>query len=262
MAEGIRTLIVDDEPLARELVTRLLYTQPDFTVVGGCASGEEALRAIRDLAPDLVFLDIEMPYLSGFQVIERLAPEDVPYVVFVTAFDRYAVRAFEVQAFDYLLKPVERERLVECLERVKKALRRRGLTELAERVVRFARAQVRGGGATERPERRVSFQHRGRLLSLPIAEIVWVEAADQYARLHTARESYLLSRSLTSLEEELPGSSFLRIHRSALVNLRFVREVRPAEFGAHWVVLAGGERLRLARGRRELVDRLVEAASR
>ncbi len=260
-AETIRTLIVDDEPLARELVARLLYSQPEFTVVGTCAGGEEAVRAIREIGPDLVFLDIEMPDLSGFQVLQRLAPEDIPYVVFVTAWDHYAPRAFDVHAFDYLLKPVERDRFVECLDRVKSALRREGLTELAERVLRFARGQVRPQESTDPSPRRISFQHRERLLSLPVEEIVWIEAADQYARLHTEKNDYLLSRSLSSLEEELPGRWFMRIHRSALVNLRFVREVRPAEFGAHWIILVGDRRLRLARSRRELLDRLVEAAS-
>lgn len=261
MPEPIRTLIVDDEPPARQLLTWLLAEDEAFTVVGECGSGEEAVDAIRRLAPALLLLDVEMPDLTGFEVLRRLGSSTPPYVVFVTAWDRYAVEAFRVHALDYLLKPIEADRFSACTERVKARLRQRGLCDLAERVLSCARTQAEAvGEITAGAGRRLTLRARGRLKSLEVADIVWVEAADQYVVLHTDGGSHLLSRSLAALERELPADEFVRIHRSALVNLRFLREVRSARYGAHWIFLSTGERLRLSRGRRELLPRLLAAA--
>lgn len=273
----IRTLIVDDEPLARRLLGNLLLADRRFAVVGTCDCGEAAIEAVRTQAPDLVFLDIEMPDLSGFEVIERLGTGALRHVVFVTAYDHYAVKAFRVHALDYLLKPIEVRQLRACLDRVLSLSQQQSLSALAERVLAVARGHGADDGAAARPTtraaeagtttldadaERLTFSHRGHLVSLAARDIVWLEACDQYAKLHTASESYLLSRSLSALVEALPARLFARIHRSAAVNLRFVREIRPARYGSHWIVLAGGQRLRLARARRDLLPRLLSSTSR
>lgn len=235
-----RAIVVDDEPLARRNVTALLSGHSDVTIVGECGSGAEALAEIRRLNPDLVFLDVEMPECGGFDVLEMLGAGTPPAIVFVTAYDAYALRAFEAGALDYLLKPFDAERF--------------------ERAI--ARAQERIAQSRERPraEARIAIKSIGGVEFVRVADIDWIEAADYYSRLHAGGRSHLLRRSMADLEADLKHSSFCRIHRSAIVNVERVRSLKLNEEGEHDVLLADGTALRVSRRyRREVIATLGES---
>ena len=233
----IRTVIVDDEPLARASLVALLSRDPEIVVMAECGSGSDAVEAVRALRPDLLLLDVQMPGCDGFDVLEQLGAAAPKAVIFVTAYDQYALKAFDAEALDYLLKPFDDARFVRALER--------------------AKAIVRG---RKSPERRMIVKSAGRVTILKVGEIEWIEAADYYACLHVGGRSHLLRRSLTELEDELDAETFCRIHRSAIVNLECVREVRTDANGEHEVVLRDGTNLRLSRSYREqLQERLNRA---
>jgi len=227
----IRALIVDDEPLARRSVAALLAGEAGLEVIGECASGGEAAVRIRAERPDLVFLDVEMPDGDGFEVLEALGCDLPPAVVFVTAYDRYALRAFEVGAIDYLLKPFDQARFAKVLGRAR--------DWIAQEKSRDARLAVKSAG---------------QVTLVKVSEIDWIEAADYYASLHVAGRTHLLRRSLADLEKELAGQGFCRVHRSALVNLDRVRGLVTDEDGDYRVELADGTRLRLSRSCRSRVQ--------
>jgi two-component system LytT family response regulator len=250
----IRTLIVDDEPLAREGVRLLLGGDPEIDVVGECGDGRDALEGLRRLRPDLVFLDVQMPELSGFDVLAALAPEELPAVIFVTAFDRYALRAFEVHALDYLLKPFDDDRFADALARAKRHLRLSHASSLSERLLSLLEG-VRAPDP-EPPEARLAIKDAGRVVFLEVAEVDWIEAADYYVQLHVGDKSYLHRESMQRLEERLDPAQFLRIHRSAIVNRRCVRELRHK--GRELLcVLDGGVALRVARSQRSKLQRFL-----
>jgi two-component system LytT family response regulator len=249
----IRALIVDDEPPARELIATLLRDEPDVEVVGECGNGRRAVAAIRDLSPDLVFLDVRMPGLDGFGVLAELPPERWPLVVFVTAYDQHAVRAFEVHALDYLLKPFEYDRLREAVRRARLKLDRRDgameqtrllalLEELQNKAQSWNRMVVREGG---------------RMVFLKPDEIDWIEADGNYLRLRVGAKSYLLRETMNSAEARLADKKFLRISRSALVNLERIKEWQPLFHGDSVLVLKDGTRLTVTRVYREKLERLV-----
>ncbi len=246
----IRALIVDDEILARQLIRSLLAGDRDITIVGECAGGREAVEAIGTHRPDLVFLDIRMPGLSGFDVLESIEPEQLPYIIFITAYDRYAVKAFEVHALDYILKPFEKERFFKSINRAKEVIRSRGLSKVAHKITQMI-------GAVPYL-RQVKIREGGRLFAVDTADIVWLEAANQYVRIHTLKGSYLLSRSLNTLEKQLDPRMFFRIHRSAIANAAFIKEVRTARNSACSVYLSTGETLKLSRGRRGILTDLLK----
>ena len=230
----IRALIVDDEPLARRSVAASLAGEADVEVIGECASGGEAAAKIRAERPDLVFLDVQMPDGDGFEVLESLGCELPPAVVFVTAYDRYALRAFEVGAVDYLLKPFDRARFAKVLARARDWI-----------------------GQEKSRDARLAVKSAGQVLLVKVSEIDWIEAADYYASLHVAGRTHLLRRSLADLEKELEGQGFCRVHRSALVNLDRVRGLVTDEEGDTCVELADGARLRLSRScRKQVQERL------
>jgi two-component system, LytTR family, response regulator len=239
----IRTLIVDDEPLARSRVRELLSSQPDIEVLGECGNGRDAIVAIENQSPDLVYLDVQMPELTGFAVLEALDPSSVPAVVFVTAFDEFAVRAFEVHALDYLLKPFDRERFLASVERARAAVRQRQAGGLDPRLAGL----LADLGVQRRYLQRVLVKSRGRTLLLKIGEIDWIEAAGNYVRLHAGRERHLLRETMTSLEEKLDPEQFIRVHRSTMVNLERVRELEPYFHGDYILKLEDGTRLTLSR---------------
>jgi two-component system LytT family response regulator len=237
----IRTLIVDDEPLARRTIAELLRNDPDISVVGECGSGTEAIQAVRARRPALLFLDVQMPGCDGFDVIEQLGGDAPSAVVFVTAYDQYALKAFEVEALDYLLKPYSDSRFFRVLARAKAVLEQN-----SREAQTLDRLMVKSAG-------RVTF--------LNAAEIDWIEAADYYACLHVGERSHLLRRSMGDLERELDREIFCRIHRSAIVNINRVRELRLNANGDYEVVLESGAALRLSRNYREqLQKRLMPAA--
>jgi two-component system LytT family response regulator len=236
-ATKIRTVVVDDEPLARSNLTVLLVRDPDIQVVAEYDSGVAALAEIRKVRPDLVFLDVQMPECDGFDVLERLGTDLPPAVVFVTAYDQYALRAFETGALDYLLKPFDDARFDSALQRAKERLReRRDSRKAADRFI------IKGTG-------QVSF--------VKISDVDWIEAADYYACLHVGAKTHLLRRSLSELEEELDPLAFCRIHRSTIVNLDRVQSLKLNQEGEYDVLLRPGTVLRLSRRyRKQLQSRL------
>ncbi|MCA8961819.1 MAG: response regulator [Planctomycetes bacterium] len=250
----IRTLIVDDEPLARERIQTLLEEHEDFDVVGECSNGQEGVAAIRQLSPDLVFLDIQMPELDGFEVLEQLEDDELPCVVFCTAYDDHAVKAFEVHALDYLLKPIDRERFATTVQRIRSKLGegidlstlRRGLLDLIEGMP--TRSEVRD---------RLVVKSEGRVIFVNASEIDWIEAAGNYARLHVGEDSHLIRETMIGLERKLDADTFVRIHRSAIVNVQRIREMQPLFHGEYLVVLESGTQLTLSRGYRDNLQRIL-----
>jgi two-component system LytT family response regulator len=246
----MRTLVVDDEPLARERLRGLLRGEPDVECVGECANGREAVEAIRSQKPDLVFLDVEMPVLDGLGVIEEIGAELMPAVIFVTAYDRYALRAFEIHALDYLLKPFDRERFQEAVRRARERVQRArggdgGLAGLLE--------ESRGA---RKPADRLVIKSGGRVFFVKTEDIDWIEAAGNYARVHVGSEIHLLRETMNALEARLDGDKFLRIHRSTIVNIERIQELQPWFHGDYVVILHDGTQLTLSRGYRQKVQEL------
>lgn len=248
----LKVLIVDDERPARAKVRRFVSADPDVGAILEAADGVRAVDVIRDESPDLVFLDVQMPGLDGFGVVEALEPDVLPHVVFVTAFDEYAVRAFDVHAVDYVMKPFDAERLGRALARAKAAVARRHDNGDGARVERLL-ADLR----RERPERleRLLVQSGERSVLLPLARIDRLEASRNYVVLHAGRETFRVRSTLDRLEQRLDPRRFVRVSRSAMVNVDRVVELRPESHGDWVVVLADGSRLRLSRRFRDRLDR-------
>jgi len=246
----IRVLIVDDEPPARERIRALLADEPDIAVLGECESGIAAVGMIRNLDPDLVFLDVQMPGLDGFGVVAELGGA-LPVLVFVTAYDAYAVRAFEVHALDYLLKPFDRERFRETLDRARAALTERVRPGQSAGLA----APITEADPGRTPLRRLLAKRDGRLVVLKAAEIDWIESSANYASLHVGKETYLVRETMQSIEGRLDPAQFLRIHRSTIVNLDRVQEIEPYFHGDYIVRLADGQRLTLSRTYRDRLQK-------
>jgi two-component system, LytTR family, response regulator len=247
----VRVLIVDDERLARQKLRRFLEEEPGVAVIGECTSGAEAVAAIGRERPDLVFLDVQMPEVDGFEVLRRLGAFPPVQVIFVTAHDRYAVQAFEVQALDYLLKPFGRERFRAALARV----RERRATLTPERL----QALLQDRDGREGRPRRLVVRSGARLTLLPVEQIDWIESADNYARLHVGAREHLLRETLAHLEERLDPRRFVRVHRRAIVNLDAIAEVRALFQGSYEVRLRSGDRVPVGRTHR---DHFLQAAAR
>jgi len=258
--EKVRALIVDDEPVAREGIRVLLADDPDVEVIGECGDGDEAVEAIRELEPDLVFLDVQMPECDGFAVIEELGPENMPTVVFVTAYDQYALRAFDVAALDYLLKPFDDERFAAALDRAKAQIRQAEVGQLSRRLIALLETQTAEADArAEAPPqgylKRVMLKTGGRVIFRKVEEIDYIEAEGDYVRLHMGEESHLLRDTMKRLEEQLDPSRFARTHRSTIVNLDRIKELHPYFHGDYIVLLKDGTELKLSRGRRADLER-------
>jgi two-component system LytT family response regulator len=239
--KSTRVLIVDDEALARERVRTLLAAAPEVTIVGERSGGRDAVEAILAERPDLVFLDVQMPDLNGFEVLEAVADEWLPAVIFVTAYDAYAIKAFDVHAVDYLLKPIEPERFQEALTRV----------------------TTRGGGLIPlldgRPIDRLVIRTRGKVSFLKPSEIDWVEADGKHARLHAGRETHVVRHTLTGLERRLATHGFVRVHRSAIVNVDRIKELEPWFHGEYVVILKDGTKLTSSAAHSQALHRIVDA---
>ena len=238
----IRALVVDDEPLARSNLAGLLRRHPEIESVRECATGMDAVEEIRRAKPDLVFLDVEMPECDGFDVLELLGADLPPAVVFVTAYDQYALRAFEAGALDYLLKPFDNARFDRALARAKE---------------RIAALRI----APRKPDR-LAIKSAGQIGFVKIADIDWIEAADYYAALHVGAKSHLLRRSMADMEQELDPNVFCRIHRSTIVNLDRVQSLESTEDDEPIVVLEGGARLRMSRRYRKALQERVGVRQR
>ena len=250
----VRVLIVDDEAVARRRIRRLLAAEPDVTVVGECADGASALRAITSDKPDIAFLDVQMPELDGFEVVQSVSSTELPAVVFVTAFDRYALRAFDVHAIDYLLKPFTRERFRTAVSRARERLDRRGSDDNIAALLEHCRA-------TRRYPTRVAVRAVDRFVVIDWRDVDWVEAADNYVKLHVGTKEFLLRDTLGSIEKQLDPEQFARIHRSAIVQLDRIAELHPSSHGDVDVVLRGSTRLVVSRTWREHVQRLFHLRS-
>jgi two-component system LytT family response regulator len=249
----IRTLIVDDEPLARERLATLLSAEQDIEVIGQCRDGEEAITAIQDHTPDLVVLDVQMPQMNGFDVIEAVGSDRMPLVIFVTAYDQHALRAFQVRALDYILKPFDRERFSEALQRARKQVEREESGDLGRRLLALVKDLRKDQPKTDR----LVVKSGGRLFFLRMDEIDWIEAAGNYVRLHVGNTSHLLRETMNAIEGRLDPEKFFRIHRSRIVNMERIQEMQPWLNGEYAVLLRTGTRLTLSRGYREkLQERL------
>ena len=234
----MRALIVDDEPLSRERVRMLLAPYPAIQVIGECADGGEAVAAIRAMSPDLVFLDIQMPEMDGFEVLQQLGPTRAPAVIFITAYDAYAIRAFEVNAVDYLLKPLDPARFAMALDRVTRGRP----DDVAERVLSVVESIKR-----PRYRTRIVVRDAKGAFFLPVEAITWLAAADNYVRVHTGETSYLVRETLKHIEASLDPERFVRVHRSAVVNLEQVARVEPWARGEYAILLRDGTRLTSSR---------------
>ncbi len=262
MSFSFTTIIVDDEPEAREGVALLLEDDPDTDVVAVCANGLEAIRAIKEFAPDLLFLDIQMPQVNGFEVLNSLTPEQCPAVIFTTAYDEYTLKAFKVHAIDYLLKPFTDERFYQALNHAKQLLRNQATTSLQPLLQAQPSATVDHNTLLRENKRTVNdklvVKSDGRVHFVPHSDIIWVEAYDYYVKIHVRDRYFLLRDSLKHIEQTLPTDQFVRIHKSSIVNRRYVEALLPQEHGSEFaVVLRHGPTLRSSRSYREGVKRLA-----
>ena len=252
--EQIRTLIVDDEPLARQHLRVLLADDPEISVIGECGNGRDAVDAIRAQQPSLVLLDIQMPELNGLAVIDEVGADSMPATIFVTAFDEYAVKAFDAHALDYVMKPVSRARFHQAIDRAKAQLREPAPSARPQLAALLD--QLRSDGTAV--PRRIALKRDGCLLFVRIDDIDWVEAADDHVVVHVGRDVYRQRDTLTRLEQRLPAQKFLRVHRSSIVNVDRIRELQPWFQGDFVLILVDGTRVTTGRSYRERVREFIE----
>ena len=246
----VRTIVVDDEPLARERLLKLLRDEEDIEVVGEAGNGRDGVELIRKERPALVFLDVQMPELDGFGVLAELTAEERPVVVFVTAHDKFALKAFEVHAIDYLLKPFDKERFQTALQRALEHLAHRKPQAIHEQLSALLQ-ELRPAAQPDR----IAVKGDGRVVFVKTGDVDWVEAADNYVSLHVGKESHLLRETMTSIETRLP-KQFLRISRSTIVNTERIKELQPLFHGEYAVILRDGTRLTLSRSHRDKLQQL------
>jgi two-component system LytT family response regulator len=245
----IRTLIVDDEPAAREAIATLLAKDPDIVVVGECADGHAAIEAIRQESPDLVFLDIQMPELSGFDVLRRVSAAPLPFVIFVTAYDKHALRAFDVHALDYLLKPYTDERFRTALDHAKREVRRGRLDAVSRQLMGLLdHVGLPETGGPRAYAKRLVIKTEGRVTIVNVVEVDWIEADGDYVKIHADREWHQLRETMKSIEDQLDPRRFVRIHRSTIVNIERIKELQPLFRGEYVAILRSGTKLKVSRG--------------
>ena len=242
----VRALIADDEPLARERLRMLLSSEDWIDVVEEVGDGMQAINAIQTLQPDLVFLDVQMPGATGFEVIDAIGADQMPFVVFVTAYDKYALKAFDVHAIDYLLKPFDKDRFQSGLARARRQLEQRSGGELERRLLQLVQ-DLKPAAKMDR----FVIKTGGRVFFVRAEDIDWIEAAGNYVKLHVGNEAHLFRETMNALESRLNADTFYRIHRSHIVNIERVRELQPWFNGEYVVFLKDGTRLTLSRGYRE-----------
>ena len=253
-AARIRTLIADDEPLARERLRALLARHTDIDIIAECSNGADAIEAIGELHPDLVLLDVEMPRVDGFGVLEALDRDSLPAVVFISAHDQYAVKAFESHALDYVLKPFDESRIDRALHRVREQIARpAGSRHIDPRLLSLLE-ELRD----RRRSDRLVVKTGGRVVFLRTEDIDWVEASGNYVRLHVGGEAHLLRESMKNMERRLDPSTFVRIHRSAIVNVDRIRELEPWFHGEYIVILRDGTRLTSSRVFSDRLNALID----
>jgi two-component system, LytTR family, response regulator len=249
----LRALVIYDEPLARKALLRLLKNESDINVIGQCSDGEAAVETIRRTNPDLVFLDVQMPEMDGFRVVETIGADQMPVTIFVTAYDRYALDAFDANAVDYLLKPFAPDRLARALRRARDRCPGRQDKDAAQRLLSLL---DRSRSQTDYAQR-LAVSVRGRILFVQVADIDWIGAEGNYATLHVSRKTYDVRETMQALIDKLDPRDFVRIHRSTIVNVHRICEIRPWFQGSHIVLLQSGEELRMSRYQQEAVERLL-----
>jgi two-component system LytT family response regulator len=245
----IRTILVDDEELARQMIREYLGSHPTLEIIAECGSGKQAVKKINELQPDLVFLDIQMPELSGFEVLKKL--RTTPFVIFSTAYDKYALKAFEVNATDYLLKPYDRERFGEAINRVLERMQSR--ENPAEQILSLLNTLH----SERSDDERLWIKDGGSVKPIRHEDIDWIEAMDDYVCLHVGKETNLISQTMRDLEAKLDQKRFMRIHRSTIVNLDRIKELKPLGDGSYKVILRDGTALALSRSQAKRVKELV-----
>ena len=261
---SITCVIVDDEKLARDLLREYIQQIPDLEILGEASKGKEAVEVIDKLTPDLIFLDVQMPGMNGFDVLDEINHD--PYVIFCTAYDQYALKAFEANALDYLLKPIEDARLDSAIDRARQEIITRGADEHCERLLRLlstlsgrpdltldqalADADRNGGRPTDD---RLAIKDAGRILRVPLDDILWIDAAGDYMCVHTRSDTHVLRATMRELEEKLDPRRFQRIHRSTIVNVARVRELRSHLNGEYFLILDSGQQLKLSRSYKDKV---------
>lgn len=267
----IRTIIVDDEELARRGIELRLAQHPDVTIVRQCVNGREAIAAITEEKPDLMFLDIQMPGISGFEVLARLPQESLPMVIFVTAYDRYALDAFEAQAIDYLLKPINDTRFVQALDRVRTYWQRKNALAQREQLMKLL-ASTQGSGTVDEQTLReyldadrepqypqiLPIRDDAGTVRVDVTTIDWIDAAGDYMCVHADGRTYVLRETMKSLEAVLDPKIFQRVHRSTIVNVQRVRRLRPHTNGEYFLTLDDGQEIKLSRSYRDRVDQLLQ----
>jgi two-component system LytT family response regulator len=248
----VKAVIVDDEPLARRRLKTLLSADPEIDLIAICANGFEAVTSIKQLSPDLVFLDVQMPEKDGFQVIEELRSDRLPFFIFVTAYDQYALKAFEVAALDYLLKPFDEARFRTTMERAKSAMRgSRG--DKNEALLEFLRQWKNRPNYLEK----IAVSAEDRICLLPVERIEFIEASGNYIRIHVGKSAYLLRETVQSIEGKLDPEKFWRIHRSTIVNIERIREIKQMFHGSYRMVMANGKEVTLSRKYKHLLPRIA-----
>ena len=253
MTVRINTVIADDEPLARKKLRILLAAENGVRIVAECSDGKQTIAAVKKHKPDMLLLDIQMPEADGFQVLSSIPSDEMPIVIFTTAYDQYAVRAFDQHALDYLLKPFDQERIHRALERTRTELLKTGNGELTSRILDWlasSRAEV---------DRRLVIKAGGRVVFLNSDEIDWIEAAANYVRVHAGKDNYLLREGIGSIAQRLDPGQFLRVHRSTIVNVSRIRELQPCNSAEYIVVLKDGKELSCSRGYRAELQHLIKS---
>ena len=248
----LTALIVDDEALARNRLKKFLVDEPEVQILGECAGGEEAIHRIREQHPDLVFLDVQMPEVNGFEVLRALNPDELRVVVFVTAFDQHAVEAFEVRALDYLLKPFTRERLHQSVERARAHLRAHGVGALNGKLQEWLQSTAPEGAYRSR----IAVKNGNQVVFVKVADVDYIESAANYAVVHTPGGNHIVRETLTGLEAQLPPKLFLRISRCIIVNLDRVKGLQSGPGGDYVAILQDNRQLAMTRGLREVQERL------
>jgi two-component system LytT family response regulator len=250
----LRVLIVDDEPAARAAIRTLLAADPEIEVAGECADGRSAVETIRDLVPDILFLDVQMPEMDGLTVLRQLEPTGLPVVVFVTAYDQYALQAFDVHAVDYLLKPFDDARFRQAVARAKQQARQGKLGSLSQQLRALLDQAGERPAAAGRYLKRLTIKSGGRVTIVPTRDIDWIEAEGDYVKIHAGRAWHLLRETMKHLETEFDPATFVRIHRSTIVNVERIKELQPYFRGEYVVILHDGTKLKLSRGYKEQLE--------
>jgi two-component system LytT family response regulator len=264
MSDPIRALIVDDEPLARKGVAQLVEPVEDVTVVAEAADGPQAVERIREHEPDLVFLDVQMPEMTGLEVVREVGVDRMPLTIFVTAYDEYALDAFDAQALDYLLKPIDEERFAEALDRARSQLQQVEASALSDQLRGLLRqyadeeAEDEEGDTSPTIER-FTVRSRKRIYFVDTEDVQWIESEGDYVALHDGEEAHLIRKTMKELEERLDPDRFLRVHRSYIVNTDYVEELRPMDHGTYRLIMAAGTPLKTSRGYSDNVEALIES---